>query len=207
MSVYINFKICDNAEECSGVAVCPTNTLYWDALNSTVAINPDSCLACDACVAACPAGAIQVAHNKEEAIRIQQDIENDPRIIQDLMVERYGASPVSGSTLISVKEVVKIIKDQLELIAIEVIDNNDTPCLINSVPISEVFGPVNFEYHKVDFGDTDYDKFAEEYAITACPTLLVFRNGVLLARMDGAVENSDYRQRTNFIQKIRSSIN
>ena len=206
MSVYINFKICDNAKECSGIAVCPATTLYWDALKSTVAINADSCLACDACVAACPAGAIRVAHNEEEALQIQQDIENDPRTIKDLMVERYGASPVSDKTLISVKEAVKIINEQASLLAIEVISGDDTPCLINSVPISEAFGSVCVEYRKITVGDDEFDIFEEKYAISTCPALLVFKSGVLLVRIDGVVENSDYRQRTEFIHKIRSSI-
>ena len=30
MSVLINFKICDNAKECSGVEVCPTEALSWN---------------------------------------------------------------------------------------------------------------------------------------------------------------------------------
>ena len=34
MSVLINFKICDNAEECDGVRVCPINALYWDKKNN-----------------------------------------------------------------------------------------------------------------------------------------------------------------------------
>ena len=28
--IQINWKICDNAEECNGIAVCPTGALYWD---------------------------------------------------------------------------------------------------------------------------------------------------------------------------------
>ena len=33
MSVLINFKICDNAEVCGGIEVCPTGALSWDEEN------------------------------------------------------------------------------------------------------------------------------------------------------------------------------
>lgn len=206
MSVYINFKICDNAEECSGIAVCPVKSLYWDDIEKTVAIDNSRCLTCDACMEACPAGAIRVAHSEEESIQIQEDIDNDPRTIHDLMVERYGASPVSENILISIRDAEEKIAEKTLLIAIEIIDDNDTPCLINSVPISEAFGSVNIEYYKVTVNDNAYDCFAKKYDVTACPTLLVFRRGILLVRMDGPVENNDYQQRINFLNKIRSSL-
>ena len=207
MSVFINYKICDNAAECSGITVCPVNTLYWDAVEQTVAIDNEKCLACDACVEACPAGAIRVAHSEKEAVQIQEDIDNDPRTVHDLLVERYGASPVDESTLISVGAAEEKIAKAAVLTVIEIIDNNDAPCLINSVPISELFGVENLEYNKVTVSDSEYSTFAKKYAVTDCPTLLVFKKGALLVRVAGAVENNNFKQRTDLIQKIRNALN
>ena len=205
MSVFINYKICDNADECSGIDVCPANALFWDSVEKTVATDNDKCLSCDACVEACPAGAILVAHNEEEAVQIQNDIDNDPRTIQDLMVERYGASPV-GDTLISIYEAEEKIDKKTSLVVVEIIDKNDAPCLINSVPISEAFGSINFDYNKVDINDNGYELFAKKYAINDCPTLLIFENGLLLSRINGAVDNTNYNQKSNFLSNVKNTL-
>lgn len=34
MPVLINFKICDNAKDCSGIAVCPTGALSWELMTA-----------------------------------------------------------------------------------------------------------------------------------------------------------------------------
>lgn len=207
MSVFVNFKICDNAEECSGVEVCPSGALYWDKDEKTVKSDNSKCISCDVCARACPAGAIYVAHNAKEEMQIKEDIDNDPRTIKDLLVERYGASPVDETLLISVQEAMTKIETVESLLAVEIMDNEDAPCLINSVPISEAFGNTVYEYCKITIGDDEYEAFANKYSIKECPTLLIFKNHSLLTRIDGAVENKDYLQRTNFIHKINTAIN
>lgn len=206
MSVFINFKICDNAQECSGVEVCQTKALDWDDVKKSVIIGNKKCISCGMCVDECPAGAIRVAHNDVEEREIKEDYENDPRTLKDLMVERYGASPVNKSTLISIQEATLMLKKKSPLIVVEVIDGEDTPCLINSVPIAEIFGFKKYEYYKVTNGDKLYESFAHKYSIEECPTLLVFMDGAILVRKDGSVENGDYIERTEFIKKINSAL-
>ena len=46
MSVLINFKICDNAKECSGIAVCPTGALSWNEEENKIEIDNTRCVAC-----------------------------------------------------------------------------------------------------------------------------------------------------------------
>lgn len=206
MSVFINFKICDNAQECSGVAVCPTGALSWNENESTVVMDNSKCITCGKCVIECPAGAIRVAHNAIEERVIKNDYESDPRTIKDLMVERYGASPISKTTLISIRDAELAIKKEGSLIVIEIIDSEDTPCLINSVPIAEIFGFEEYEYYKVTNGDELYDSFAKKFDIDVCPTLLIFRNGIVLTRKDGNVENGNYEERTAFIENINEAL-
>ena len=206
MPVFVNFKICDNADVCSGVEVCTTGAMYWDEKEGSVKTDNTKCISCDSCVESCPAGAIRVAHNEYEEDQIKKDFLNDPRTINDLMVERYGASPIGETTLIRVHEAVSKIQEAVLMLTIEIIDDKDTPCLINSVPIAEIFTNSAYEYYKVSTHDADYEAFSKTYKITDCPTLLLFKDHTLLVRVDGAVENLDYSYKTAFINKIRSAI-
>jgi len=45
-------------------------------------------------------GAIRFARNKEEYKRIKKEIDEDPRKVSDLFVDRYGAVPVHPAFLI-----------------------------------------------------------------------------------------------------------
>lgn len=206
MSVFINFKICDNAEECSGIEVCTTGALLWEEKEETVKTDNTKCISCEACLEACPAGAILVAHNLNEEKQIIKDIEEDPRTREDLMVERYGASPIDESILITIKEASDKIDILSDILVIEIIDADDTPCLINSVPISEAFVGIDYEYYKVSISDDNYNSFAEKYLVKHFPSLLVFKEHSLLVYIDGLVDNSDYQQKTIFLQTIKDAI-
>ena len=79
MPVAINFKICDNAEECNGVAECPTGALSWDEGKKTIAIDNGLCISCRICERACMMNAIRVAHSEDDFEAIKAEIEGDPR--------------------------------------------------------------------------------------------------------------------------------
>ncbi len=93
MPVLVNFKICDNAKECGGLAVCPTGALTYDEKEKTLLIDNNKCISCGKCEKECPIGAISVAKTKEEYEKIKNEIDNDTRNIKDLFVDRYGATP------------------------------------------------------------------------------------------------------------------
>lgn len=181
MAVLVNFKICDNAKECSGIAVCPTGALSWNEEKETIQIDNNKCISCGLCEKECPIGAFTVAKSEEEYKQIQKEIDNDPRTTKDLFVDRYGAVAISDFFKIKLEEIKeKVRKDCLTLI--EIYNPDVAECLLKSIPIKDLTNnlPKDTLFYKVENSET-----IDEYEIKELPSLLVFKSGKLLGHIDG----------------------
>lgn len=181
MAVLVNFKICDNAKECSGIAVCPTGALSWNEKKGTIEVDNDKCISCGLCENECPIGAIMVAKTKEEYDKIKKEIDEDTRTTKDLFVDRFGAVAISDFFKIDVNNIKeKSEKDCITLI--EVYNPEVAECLLKSIPIKELTKslPKDTLFYKVE-----NDKIIDEYQIEELPSLLVFKAGKLLGHVDG----------------------
>ncbi len=181
MAVLVNFKICDNAKECGGIAVCPTGALSWNEEKESIEIDNDKCISCGLCEKECPIGAIMVAKSNEEYQKIKQEIDEDSRTTKDLFVDRYGAVAISDFFKIELNEIKeKAEKDCLTLI--EIYNPDVAECLLKSIPIKELTKnlPKDTLFYK-----TESNKIMDEYNMVELPSLLVFKKGGLLGHIDG----------------------
>lgn len=181
MAVLVNFKICDNAKECGGIAFCPTGALSWNEEKETIDIDNEKCISCGRCEKECPIGAIMVAKTDEEYKKIKKEIDEDPRTTKDLFVDRYGAVAISDFFKIELTDIKdKTGKDCITLI--EIYNPDVAECLLKSIPIKELTKnlPKDTLFYKAES-----DEIIDEYEMSDLPSLLVFKNGKLLGHIDG----------------------
>lgn len=199
MAVLINFKICDNAKECGGIAVCPTGALSWDEEKETIVIDNSKCISCGRCEKECPIGAFSVAKDEKEYAKMKKEIDDDPRTTKDLFVDRYGAAPISEFFQIEEGDVEeKIAKDCITLI--EMYNLDEVACLLKSIPIKDLTKelPKDTLYYKME----ESSKIKEEYDISECPVLLVFKKGKLLGKIEGYYTTEDSDEVVSKLDKI-----
>ncbi|HOZ53996.1 MAG TPA: 4Fe-4S binding protein [Bacilli bacterium] len=199
MSVLINFNICDNSKECSGIAICPTGALSYDENKNTIVIDNSKCTNCSLCEKECPIGAIHVAKNDEEYSIIKKEISSDNRKIKDLFVDRYGAMPLSDFFIIEEKDLINKIKTN-KLLFIEVYHDDYIQCLLKSIPIKDLIDNIDEDvlYYKIKINDV----LEETYNINEYPTLLIFKDSKLLGKIDGYYDENMFKELKNKINEI-----
>lgn len=199
MSVVVNFKICDNAKECGGVAVCPTGAYTYDEEKETILIDNDKCISCGLCEKECPIGAIMVAKTKEEYEKIKEEVANDPRTTKDLFVDRYGATPLSEFFMIDESDIIEKAKNK-GFTLIECYNDDSIQCLLKSIPIKELTEslPKDTLFYKASITE----EIMKKYSIEELPALLVFKNNNLLGKIEGYYENNSKDDLLNKLNEI-----
>ena len=203
MAVLINFKICDNSEDCSGIQVCPTRAFYWDRKNKKLAIDESKCITCGKCEESCPVGAIRVPKNEEEYKRIKKEIGEDPRKVSDLFIDRYGALPIHSAFLIEKNKFAIQILRSTKLATVELFNHDSIRCLLHSIQIKELFKDVDIKYRKMEVKDKSLLK---KYKVKELPTLLFFNDGKLIGRIEGYYDISKKGDIIKRINKIISKM-
>lgn len=200
MPVLINFKICDNAKECGGIAICPTGALKWNEEKETIQIDNEKCISCGQCESECPIGAIRVAKTEEEYKKIKEEIDNDPRSQKDLFVDRYGAAPLS-ERFIAAPETLEEKIDKSEMIIIELFNDDSIECLLKSIPIKDIFKelPDNTLFYKMECNDN----IKKRLSIDELPALLVYENGEIAGKVEGYYPID---QKEELLEKIKQLI-
>jgi NAD-dependent dihydropyrimidine dehydrogenase PreA subunit len=188
MPVLINFKICDNAEECNGAAACPTQAISWDEKKKSLVIDNSKCVSCGVCVPLCMVGAIKVAKNEKEFNKIKKEYVEDKRKISDLFVDRYGAQPLHKAFVIDEGKFDLEVLKYPRLVVAELFNEGSIVCLYCSIPIKDLFPKKDLKYRKVALSGK---KILTKYKVTRLPALLFFNNGVLIGKIEGMFETED----------------
>lgn len=200
MPVLVNFKVCDNAKECGGVAICPTGAITFDEEKETLVIDNSKCISCGQCENECPIGAIRVAKDENEYKKIKEEIENDPRKTKDLFVDRYGAAPLSEFFMLEAEKIEQKI-DTNKIVLVELYNDDSIQCLLKSIPIKELVKdlPDTTTFYKIE----SKEDIKEKYEVKELPTLLVFNKGKLSGKIEGYYTDES---KNEIIDNIKSMI-
>ena len=196
MSVLINFKICDKSPDCSGIAVCPTDALYWDNENKMIGIDNSKCTSCDLCEKACMVHAIHVAKTDKEYERIKKEIDADPRKASDLFVDKYGAEPVDPAFILAQENFDFEILQSTKPAIVELFNDDSIECLLESIPVKNLIGHFDIRYRKIGIDDK---VLLERYSVKELPALLFFKDGELIGKIEGYF---DIKRKNELIEKI-----
>lgn len=186
MPAIINHKICDQANVCGGIDICPVGAFTYNQKTKQLEIDNKKCISCGLCAGTCPIGAIGIAKTEEEYKELKQIIEDDPRSPEDLFVDRYGADIISKNTVITPSQIES--KTAKGKVMVEVIDLNEAKCLIKSIPFKEICKATGYNnYYRTEWTDD----LAKKYKLTATPSLLLFNNGKLTGIVSGYYEDTN----------------
>lgn len=203
MAVLINFKICDNDKACSGMSACPQGVFQWDSEKNTLVIDNDKCISCGICEKACMVSAIKVARTKEEYEKIKKEYDEDPRTINDLLVDRYGATPIDKAMIGSEEEIkLKLLEAQRPFI-VELYNEDSIMCLLKSIPMKKIADAFDSEtrYRKIEVTS---DTLLKEYNIKELPCLLFFKNKKFLGKIEGYIDEDNKEKLMNEIQVLKN---
>jgi len=197
MSVLINFKICDNAKECNGIEVCPTGAISWNEKNKTIAIDNNKCTSCGACERACMVGAIKVTKTEGEYKKIKKEINEDPRKVSDLFIDRYGAIPIEPAFLVSEDKFCLEVLEATKSTMVEIFSQKSIMCLRFSIPIKELLSHYEVKYRRIEVKKNSF--LLKKYKITKLPSLLLFKDGNLEGKIEGYY---DSHKKETLLQKV-----
>lgn len=191
MPPIINFKICDNSEDCNAIRMCEREVFGWDSKRKNLTINYKKCNECGKCIDYCEVKAIRFCSGEDDCKKVEREIEKDPRTITELFIDRYGAMPIDNAYVhVLTPERLKQRINVQRPVIIEFNRRDTTACLLRSVPIADI----QEQFHP----DATYAKFfikedeMAQYGVTKTPCLRFYFNNELLGQIDDYFEK-DYK--------------
>lgn len=211
MAVKINFNICDNSPECSGVAACDTGALFWDenginmlGQSGVLAVDNSKCISCEKCIGdeGCPVGAIIFAPTVEKLETITETLDINVEQVRKLFVDRYGAEPVDELLCISGNELEAAVARNDGITVVECFAEWSIQCLLSSIPVKTILNKINVlcKTDDVYFYKADVTEQANEDQ--SLPALLIYRDGKMVAKVEGYYTQQSEKELLNLLESL-----
>lgn len=211
MAVKINFNICDNSPECSGIAACDTGAIYWDENGTNMlgekgvlSVDNRKCIACENCVGenGCPVGAIIFAPTDSALDAITATLNIDEDQIRNLFVDRYGAEPIDETICVSASGLEKAVAQKSGITVVECFADWSIQCLLSSIPIESIIkrvemlcGIKDIRFYKVDISE-------EADESQTLPALHIYRDSKIIAKVEGYYTQQCENELMDLLEKL-----
>jgi NAD-dependent dihydropyrimidine dehydrogenase PreA subunit len=182
MPLFIDPRICDKQEICDLMKVCPRNAIYQDEKEGTIEIDDTKCNECLICVKACPYLAVKLAKDTEELGELVRKSRKIKLSRNAHLKKIYGATPG------------RIGKAEVNDLNFRRKVSSKTPTLVSfwgahSGVIAHSLRWIAKKYKgKLKVAHiriADNPKSRKKYSITTTPTLILFRGGRQIGRLEG----------------------
>jgi thioredoxin 1 len=180
MPVIIDPRICEKQVICDLMRVCPMNAIYQDK-KGAVEIDNTKCNECLRCVKACPYLAVRFAKDMDELGGIEGKMRENFNVNAHLRnIYGSGAGSIGKAELDDSNFKEKISAKTPTLVSFW---GAHSGVIAGSLKwIAEKYeGKLKVAHIKV----AENPKSRKDYAITTTPTLILFRNGLELGRLEG----------------------
>lgn len=182
MPMFIDPRICDKQMICDLMKVCPVNAIYQDEKEGTVEIDNTKCNECLLCVKACPYLAVKLAKDTGELGEFKVNAGRRKFNKNAHLRKIYGAGPgrIGKAELNDSNFQEKVGSEVPTLVSFW---GAHSEVIAHSLKwISEKYrGKLKVAHIKV----AENPESRKKYAITTTPTLILFRKGREIGRLEG----------------------
>jgi ferredoxin len=202
--IIINQKTCDKSPDCGGIAVCPSNALFFDYEKNQVEWDQDKCIFCLRCTLpdGCSIGAIMYARDEVSEKAIIETIKSDPRSEEWLWQERFGVQPGRQPIAKELDETnFEDVLSSPENNLIDIWHEDYLNCRLHSILYEDISKKVkNLTFYKLDA--KKYPKLVDKLGVKLFPTLQIIINGKINLIYKGDIEESKISTIIKLIQNI-----
>ena len=131
---------------------------------------------CGACAEACPVEAILFGVDEDDYWKKKEIVDNDTRTLEELNVERFGATPMEPNAVLNVSDIESVVNSAASsIVLIELFNGDSIDCLLHSIRVEEIMSwfDKHPDYHKAEVQEDDNISCFE---VENLPAILVFKD-------------------------------
>lgn len=205
MPIIINHNLCDEADACGGISVCPSKAFYYDYEKMRIAIYKNKCTECLKCTLpdACSVGCILYARDKSAELKIKKMIKEDPRTAKWLWRERYGCQPAKTppkATVITDKIFEKVYEKGYKLI--DIWSEATLDCRAFSFLFKDILKGIDKQVIIFKIDGSKLIKLTKGLKVSKMPTFILLKNGKEIYRFEGLMKGKDLKKVNSDLKKL-----
>jgi len=182
MPVFIDPRICDRQEICELVKVCPRDAVKQSKAEGTIKVDNTKCSECLLCLKACPYLAVKLAKDTEELGELERESTHAKFDKDSHIAKMYGTKPGRiGKTILKDSD----FKRKVDSATPTLVDFWGAHGAVMAPFLKWVEAKYKGELKVSHIKIVENPESRKRYAITTTPTLILFKKGKQIGRLEG----------------------